>query len=113
MEFLLSLILMQAVGPVVGNASFLAWDYAHGIEDEFRVYCGADPGVVPSEIPVAKVPSSSLQWPISGLSGQQHCVVTAFDAGADVESGPSNEVAFFVLAAPGGARIVVSPGSEN
>ncbi len=103
-------LVLQATGPVIGNASFLAWDYTPGIEDEFRIYCAATPGVVPSVTPTATVASPTLQWAISGLAGQQHCVVTAFDSdagAAGAESLPSAEVPFFVLPGPTNPRVVV------
>lgn len=100
-------LLFQVSGPVVGNAAFLAWDYSSSIEDEFRVYCNSSSGVVPTGAPTAVVPAGTTQWAISGLAGQQYCVVTAYDADSGVESIPSNEIPFFVFPAPSGLRVVV------
>ena len=107
--FVLIASVSSADGPVTGNASFVAWDYdvTGSVADEFRLYCAASSGVAPTGPPTATILVPSLQWPISGMSGQQYCVVTAFDSDAGVESSPSNEIPFFVLPAPGNARVVV------
>lgn len=94
-------------GPVVNNASFLEWDYTiagTGVT-AFNVYLSRTPGVVPDGTPDAVVNAPALAWPIVAATGQWYAVVTAL-AGT-VESAPSNQVPFFVLASPENARIRV------
>jgi len=105
--------MLQAVGPVVGNASFIEWDlYSADVITEIRVYCSNTPDVgariaVPSGTPTDTVGPAETQWPIQNLTGQQYCVVTAFNLGDGVESRASNEVSFFVRPPPDNLRVVV------
>ncbi len=91
-------------GPVVTNASFLEWDHEAAsatITDEYRIYLSRTAGVAPDGTPDATVAAPNLEWAISGIQpGQWHAVVTAYDVEADVESGPSGEISFFVLEGP-------------
>ncbi len=103
---ILAFVLQIADGPVIGNASFIEWDYTvGGVEDEFRVHCGPTPGVTPGVTPTAVVVSPVLEWAVSNLAGQQYCITTAFDTDTQTESAPSNEIAFFVLPAPTNNRL--------
>ena len=99
-----------ADGPVVNNASFLAWDHepASAAEaEEYRIYCDRQAGVTADPaLRISTVAAPTLEWPISNLQpGQWHCVVTAFDNDLQVESGVSNEIPFVIFAAPTGLRI--------
>lgn len=100
----------SADGPVVNNASFLAWDHeaASAAEtDEYRIYCDRQAGVTadPANL-ISTVAAPTLQWPISNLQpGQWHCVVSAWDNDLQVESGVSNEIPFVIFAAPTNFRI--------
>ena len=110
--------LASADGPVVNNANFLEWDHelASAAEtEEYRVYCDRSPGVLadPTKL-VATVPRPALptsgdltaSWPINGVpQGQWRCVVTAYDADANIESAVSNEVPFVIFAAPSNLRV--------
>jgi hypothetical protein len=92
-------------GPVVTSASFLEWDYnasASGVT-AFRVYLSRNPGVVPDASPDATVAYPTKAWAVVAAPGQWYAVVTAVAGTA--ESGPSNEVPFFVLEAPSNLRV--------
>lgn len=95
-------------GPVVSSASFLEWDYAagqEGVVSEFRVYLAGAPGIVPDGLSyTAQVAYPALTWAIVGDVGQYYAVCTAYTVGG-VESGPSNEVAFYILDAPVNLRV--------
>ncbi|MHC4387399.1 MAG: hypothetical protein ACYSX1_02200 [Planctomycetota bacterium] len=100
----------QAVGPVITTASFMEWDYADdaGITG-FRIYVSDAPGVVPDGSTfVAEIPYPTKEWAISLGVGQKYAVCSAYmddGAGTITESGPSNELAFFVLDGPTNFRI--------
>ncbi len=93
-------------GQVVTSASFLAWDYSIAATEikEFRVYLSRTPGVVTSGAATAVVTFPTLQWPISAGIGQWYSVVTAVTT-TNVQSGPSNELPFFVLEGPKNLRV--------
>lgn len=110
----LSLAALAALadGPIVfpDRGTSLAWDYEDGTDaDEFRLYCQATSPVAPGEgILVAVVAAPTKEWTIANAArGQNYCVVTARDADVDVESGPSNEIAFVWvnLPIPGNLRV--------
>lgn len=92
------------VGPVVSSASFLEWDYASGQEgiiQEFRVYLSNTANIIPDGTSfTAQVPYPTLEWAIVGNAGQYYAIVTAVTVVGSIESGPSNEVAYYILDAP-------------
>ncbi len=105
------LVLLLAVGafaegPVVTSAYKLAWDYVEAPEapaTEFRLYLSRTAGIVPDGNPTTIVGPTEREWIISSVPGQWHAVVTILSD--TVESGPSNEVAFFVLPPPTNLRV--------
>ena len=95
-----------AEGPVIASASKLNWDYdlAAFTPDGFQIYLSRTSGIVPASlIAVDFVIGSELEWAIVAAPGQWYAVVTAVSA--TEESGPSNEIPFFVLPPPVNLRV--------
>jgi hypothetical protein len=94
---------------VVGNGTQATWDYdtaAAGVET-FRIYASRNPGVVPDGASyIGEVTFPSLVWTIlTPQPGRWYIVVTASNATAGVESGPSNELEIIVIGKPTNLRI--------
>ena len=110
LEIMLKVILLSMLqtGTVVTTTDFVRWDDGNpGLPTETFVYLERSPGVIPDGLPDATVGTGLLEWAITAASGQWHAAVTAFDPVSGLESGPSNEIQFWVLGPPGNARVAI------
>lgn len=94
---------------VVPKAARLAWDYDETTDyvAQFNVYLSRTATIIPDGNPTAMVAWPVKEWVIDAQPGRWHAVVTAVGTDAEAtESGPSNEITFIVIGAPGNLRVV-------
>ena len=116
LTILLVLILTPALSKAGEDVTF-TWDpYTSDPVDGFKLYMASAPGVpIDAAHLVATIPGQTTTTfkQLAIPAGMHYWVLTAFK-GPDLESGPSNEVAYKVrLRAPGGLKTVIVITGQN